>query len=75
MNHHYRGRSSRDKNCEDNPPRGNNEKRTKSDLAKQDLKVHTQRVVIFQHHHLRQEGDLVIERKPEYQDDTIKGNQ
>jgi hypothetical protein len=29
------------KNCEDNPPRGNNDKISKIDLAKQDLKTHS----------------------------------
>jgi hypothetical protein len=35
------GRSSRDKYCEDKYPRGNHDKRSKIDSAKQDLKDHT----------------------------------
>jgi hypothetical protein len=41
MNHHCQRRSSRDKYCEDNPPRGNQEKQSKTDLAKQDLEDRT----------------------------------
>jgi hypothetical protein len=37
-NHHCRGRISRDKYCENNSPRGDQEKRSKIDMAKQDLK-------------------------------------
>jgi hypothetical protein len=37
MNHRCQRRSSRDKYCKDNPPRGNHEKQFKTDLAKQDL--------------------------------------
>jgi hypothetical protein len=37
----FRRRSSRDKYCEDNPPRGNQEKQSKIDQANQDLEDHT----------------------------------
>jgi hypothetical protein len=51
MNHHCRRHSSRDKYCEDNPPHGNQEKESKTDLAKLDLKDHTYKTLILQHHH------------------------
>jgi hypothetical protein len=41
MNHHCRRRSSRDKYCEDNPPCGNQEKQSNTDLVKQDLEDRT----------------------------------
>jgi hypothetical protein len=37
MNHHFQGRSSQEKHCKDNFSRGNIEKRSKIDPAKQDL--------------------------------------
>jgi hypothetical protein len=40
-NHHCRRRSSQDKYCKDNPPRGNQEKQSKTDQAKQDLEDRT----------------------------------
>jgi hypothetical protein len=41
MNHHCRGRSSRENYCKDNTPRDNREKSSKIDLSKQDPKNHT----------------------------------
>jgi hypothetical protein len=40
-NHHCRGRSIRDKYCEDNSPGDDQEKRSKIYLAKKDPKDHT----------------------------------
>jgi hypothetical protein len=50
-NHHCGGRSSRDKYYEDNPPRGNFEKESKTDLVKQDVEDCTYRTLILHHHH------------------------
>jgi hypothetical protein len=63
MNHHCRRHSSRDKYCKNNPPRGNQEKESKIDLAKHDLEDRTYKKCSLTVSPLAQEEDLIVEQK------------
>jgi hypothetical protein len=63
-NHHCQWGSSRDKYFEVSPPRGNYKNKSKIDLAKQDLKAHNKKTLVFQHHHWRRKEILSSNEGP-----------
>jgi hypothetical protein len=65
MDHHYRKQRIQGNNCETHPPLDNFDRKSKINLAKEDLEDHIYETLIFQHHCRHCEGDLFIELRGE----------